>query len=186
MPAVFGGDEAVAFTVFALVGTVVSLARVARRAAGGCPGMSSTRHPGLPVAARCRGAGVAVVGLALARQPVARPRLRLAARGRHGLQRADRGGLARRNLDSSTRATVLSMNSQANAIGQVVGGPPLGALATRTSIPVALLVAAAGAGARRSSAFSGSAGGPHRPLTRVPSRPTEPGVSGGRCAPRWP
>jgi DHA3 family tetracycline resistance protein-like MFS transporter len=48
-----------------------------------------------------------------------------------------------RNLDSSTRATVLSMNSQANAIGQVVGGPPLGALATRTSIPVALLVAAA-------------------------------------------
>ncbi|WP_156415401.1 hypothetical protein [Terrabacter sp. Soil811] len=34
------------------------------------------------------------------------------------------------------------MNSQANAIGQVTGGPPLGALATRTSIPVALLVAA--------------------------------------------
>ena len=38
---------------------------------------------------------------------------------------------------------VLSMNSQANAIGQVVGGPPLGALATRASIPVALLVSAA-------------------------------------------
>jgi DHA3 family tetracycline resistance protein-like MFS transporter len=48
-----------------------------------------------------------------------------------------------RNLDSPTRATVLSMTGQANAIGQVVGGPPLGALATRTSIPVALLVAAA-------------------------------------------
>ena len=47
-----------------------------------------------------------------------------------------------RNLDGSTRATVLSMNSQANAIGQVAGGPPLGALATRTSIPVALVVAA--------------------------------------------
>jgi hypothetical protein len=34
---------------------------------------------------------------------------------------------------------VLSMNGQADAIGQVVGGPPLGGLATLTSIPVALI-----------------------------------------------
>lgn len=45
-----------------------------------------------------------------------------------------------RNIDSASRATVLSVNSQFNAIGQVVGGPPLGALAGRTSIPVALVV----------------------------------------------
>lgn len=47
-----------------------------------------------------------------------------------------------RNVDSTTRATTLSFTAQADAIGQVVGGPPLGALAGRTSIPVALLVSA--------------------------------------------
>jgi DHA3 family tetracycline resistance protein-like MFS transporter len=43
-----------------------------------------------------------------------------------------------RNVESKVRATVLSMNGQANAIGQVVGGPPLGALANRTSVSTAL------------------------------------------------
>lgn len=44
-----------------------------------------------------------------------------------------------RNLDSKSRATVISMVSQANAIGQVAGGPPLGALAGSTSIRTALV-----------------------------------------------
>ena len=44
-----------------------------------------------------------------------------------------------RHVDSRSRATVISMVSQANAIGQVVGGPPLGALAGRTSLRTALL-----------------------------------------------
>jgi len=44
-----------------------------------------------------------------------------------------------RNLDSKSRATVLSMVSQANAIGQVAGGPPLGALAGSASIRTALV-----------------------------------------------
>ncbi|GAA3131025.1 DHA3 family tetracycline resistance protein-like MFS transporter [Kribbella aluminosa] len=43
-----------------------------------------------------------------------------------------------RHVDSRSRATVLSMVSQANAIGQVAGGPPLGALG-RTSLRGALL-----------------------------------------------
>jgi DHA3 family tetracycline resistance protein-like MFS transporter len=43
-----------------------------------------------------------------------------------------------RHVDSRSRATVISMVSQANAIGQVVGGPPLGALG-RTSLHGALL-----------------------------------------------
>ena len=47
-----------------------------------------------------------------------------------------------RNVDSPSRATVLSMNGQANAIGQVVGGPPLGALANRTSLATALVASA--------------------------------------------
>jgi MFS family permease len=42
-----------------------------------------------------------------------------------------------RHVDSRSRATVISMVSQANAIGQVVGGPPLGAVG-RTSLRTAL------------------------------------------------
>ncbi|GLY97586.1 hypothetical protein [Actinoplanes sp. NBRC 103695] len=47
-----------------------------------------------------------------------------------------------RNVGSRVRATTLSLASQADAIGQVAGGPPLGLLATRTSIPVAMILAA--------------------------------------------
>ncbi|GAA5027819.1 MFS transporter [Actinopolymorpha pittospori] len=47
-----------------------------------------------------------------------------------------------RNVDSRVRATTLSMNSQANAIGQVAGGPPLGGLANRTSVSTALVTSA--------------------------------------------
>jgi len=44
-----------------------------------------------------------------------------------------------RNLDSSTRATVISMTGQANAIGQVAGGPALGWVGNAVSIRAALL-----------------------------------------------
>lgn len=47
-----------------------------------------------------------------------------------------------RNVDSASRATVLSMKGQADAIGQVAGGPPLGVLANRTSISTALVASA--------------------------------------------
>lgn len=47
-----------------------------------------------------------------------------------------------RNVEPRTRATTLSLTSQADAIGQVVGGPPLGVLANRTSVPVALIASA--------------------------------------------
>jgi predicted MFS family arabinose efflux permease len=43
-----------------------------------------------------------------------------------------------RHVDSRSRATVISIVSQANAIGQVAGGPPLGALG-RSSLRAALL-----------------------------------------------
>ena len=48
-----------------------------------------------------------------------------------------------RNLEPGVRATVLSFQSQANALGQVAGGPPLGVLGQRTSVSVALLGSAA-------------------------------------------
>jgi hypothetical protein len=43
-------------------------------------------------------------------------------------------------LDPATRATVNSMGTQSDAIGQTVGGPPLGIVASAISVPVALVV----------------------------------------------
>jgi MFS family permease len=44
-----------------------------------------------------------------------------------------------RNLDSDVRATVLSFDGQMNAIGQVAGGPALGAVGNAVSVRAALL-----------------------------------------------
>lgn len=46
-----------------------------------------------------------------------------------------------RGLEPSTRATVLSLGSQCDALGQVAGGPVLGAVASGVSIRAALLTA---------------------------------------------
>jgi DHA3 family tetracycline resistance protein-like MFS transporter len=48
-----------------------------------------------------------------------------------------------RNLDSASRATVISMTGQANSIGQAAGGPAFGLIANAISIQVALLASAA-------------------------------------------
>jgi hypothetical protein len=44
-----------------------------------------------------------------------------------------------RSLDPGARATVISMNSQTNAIGQIGGGPALGWVGNSVSIRAALL-----------------------------------------------
>ncbi len=44
-----------------------------------------------------------------------------------------------RDIDSKVRATVLSTIGQMDAIGQVVGGPPMGALATRFGLRAAMI-----------------------------------------------
>jgi DHA3 family tetracycline resistance protein-like MFS transporter len=41
--------------------------------------------------------------------------------------------------DPATRATALSVVGQADSAGQILGGPPVGVLGSRTSVPVALL-----------------------------------------------
>ncbi|QOR66604.1 MFS transporter [Cytobacillus suaedae] len=46
------------------------------------------------------------------------------------------------NLDSSVRATVLSMSSQMNAFGQIVGGPVVGAAASQFTLRIGLSFAA--------------------------------------------
>jgi MFS family permease len=48
-----------------------------------------------------------------------------------------------RNLDSASRATVISMTGQAHSIGQAAGGPAFGLIANAVSIQVALLASAA-------------------------------------------
>lgn len=45
-----------------------------------------------------------------------------------------------RNLTSQTRATVFSMQAQADALGQVGGGPAIGAIGKFVSLPAALIV----------------------------------------------
>ena len=46
------------------------------------------------------------------------------------------------DLDSRSRATVNSLGSQVDALGQVVGGPGLGAIATVWSVPTAMIASA--------------------------------------------
>ena len=43
------------------------------------------------------------------------------------------------HIDSSVRATVISMTSQVDALGQIVGGPPVGYIGERLGIRAALL-----------------------------------------------
>ncbi len=50
--------------------------------------------------------------------------------------------LNQRITDSSVRATVLSMSSQMNAVGQIAGGPAIGAIGNWFSVRVALLISA--------------------------------------------
>jgi MFS transporter, DHA3 family, tetracycline resistance protein len=45
------------------------------------------------------------------------------------------------NTDSNVRATVISMNRQAEAIGEITGGPPIGAIGSLVGIRAALLTA---------------------------------------------
>ena len=47
-----------------------------------------------------------------------------------------------RNLEPGVRATVLSMESQVNAVGQIAGGPPLGMIGNRGSVRGALVASA--------------------------------------------
>ena len=45
------------------------------------------------------------------------------------------------NVESKVRATVFSMCSQANAVGQIAGGPALGLVATVISLRISMILA---------------------------------------------
>ena len=44
-------------------------------------------------------------------------------------------------LEPENRATMFSVSGQVNSIGEIIGGPPVGAIATLFSVPMALATA---------------------------------------------
>ena len=142
LPTVFGvSDPAVWFTVFALIGSLLALVAslVANRLA---TERINALHPAglLAVLLMVQVAGIIAFALSGSLWPALIAMwVRDAARA---IAYPVQAAWLNRNVESGTRATTLSLTSQADAIGQVVGGPPLGVLATRTSVPVALLVSA--------------------------------------------
>ena len=142
LPDVAGFDGAVVwFTAIALTGTLVSLvvSLVVNRVA---PRLVRAEHPTWLLASLVGLQVVFVLAVALGGSIW----LVLAAlwgRGAAGALAAPiRSAWLNRHLESRTRATVISMTSQLDAVGQVVGGPPLGALANRTSTSTALVASA--------------------------------------------
>jgi len=142
LPSIRGADNpAVWFAGVALVGIVVSLAASLLVNRFGAAHLASA-HPGVLLAVLAALEVLGVVAVALA------PTLGVALagvwlKGAAGVVAAPvLAAWLNRNVDSGVRATVLSLNAQAGAIGQVLGGPPLGLLAGRTSVRLALLVSA--------------------------------------------
>jgi MFS family permease len=126
------------FTLISLIGTVIALAAslvVSRLAPERVQALHPSRFLALLVALEV----VGIVGIAL----LGSLWLVLGALWLRGAAAAVAGPIQstwlNRNLDSATRATSLSINGQADAIGQILGGPPLGALGSRFGVPVALL-----------------------------------------------
>ncbi len=143
LPDVFGTtNPAVWFTVFALIGLALSLVTSllinhvsADRA--------NSLHPNGLLALLGAVQVLGILGLALLGNlwlALAAMWLRTAAMALAGPIQA---AWLNRNVASQARATVLSMNSQADAVGQIAGGPPLGVLANRTSVSTALVASAA-------------------------------------------
>ena len=143
LPPLFGADNVgLWFAGFSLVGSVVALVAslaVNRRGAA----TITTRHPGRVLAALAALHVLCVLAVALGGSlwlVLAGFWLRGAA---YALAAPVEATWLNSELPSEIRATVLSMNGQANALGQIAGGPPLGLLASGTSVRAALVASAA-------------------------------------------
>lgn len=143
LPDWFGPDSlSIWFTLFALLAAVISLLasvavnRFLRRAV-------TAEHPTRVLAALSLAEVAGIAGFALA------PTLGLALAGTWLREAAGviaqpiRAAWLNRNVGSGSRATIASMMGQADALGQVVGGPVLGGVAGAVGIPAALLIASA-------------------------------------------
>ncbi|GMA26028.1 hypothetical protein GCM10025864_37870 [Luteimicrobium album] len=142
-PTAFGITSGAAwFTVFALVGSALALL-ASLLVDRWRPAMLRHAHPHRLLAVLTALQVAGVVGFATSGSlapALAAMWVRDAARA---VAQPVQAAWLHRSIDSDTRATVASLTGQADALGQVVGGPPLGALASRTSVPLALLVSAA-------------------------------------------
>ncbi len=143
LPRLFGADSVgLWFAGFSLVGSVVALVAsllVNRRGAAGI----TIRHPGWVLAALAALNVLCVLAVALGGSlwlVLAGFWLRGAA---YALAAPVEATWLNSELPSEIRATVLSMNGQVNALGQIAGGPPLGLLASGTSVRTALVTSAA-------------------------------------------
>lgn len=142
LPSLFGSHSpALWFAVFGLLGTLISLAMSLLLNKVG-PEVFASHHPNRLVSAGMGLQALGILGVAFA------PGMWLLLGSRWLKDAAStvtwpvENAWLNRHIPSTIRATVLSMNGQANAIGQVVGGPPLGAVANRFGIPAALTVSA--------------------------------------------
>ncbi|MFC7219294.1 MFS transporter [Streptomyces polyrhachis] len=142
LPSVAGLDgPTVWFTVFALIGTALSLL-VSLTVNRMIPTTMNNRHPNRLMALMT---AVQVVGIVLLGVS---PIIGLALAGlwlRNGardLAYPVQMAWMNRNLDSGARATGLSLNSQLDAFGQVAGGPSIGAVGSRLGVAAALTVSA--------------------------------------------
>ena len=142
LPSLFGSNSpALWFAVFGLIGTVISLAMSLLLNKVG-PEVFASHHPNRLVAAGMGLQALGILGVAFA------PGMWLLLGSRWLKDAASavtwpvENAWLNRHIPSTIRATVLSMNGQANAIGQVAGGPPLGAVANRSGIPAAVTVSA--------------------------------------------
>lgn len=144
LPSLGGADDAATwFTLFALASSLIGLASsvLANRTV---PAALNAEHPSRVMAtlAMVQVAGVTAFALSGSLGPA------LAGKWTRDAAQSVSWPVARawlnRNITtSSTRATTLSMMGQADAVGQVVGGPALGMVANRAGVQTALLLAAA-------------------------------------------
>jgi len=141
LPSLGSVDSVFWFGLINAAGMVLSLAgtEVARRRLGGAGQRPTARA--LLVLTVVLTASVAVFGLA--RSFALALTARLAASVCRAVMDPLYVGWLNRDLDPSVRATVISMGGQANALGQIAGGPAVGALGSALSLRAALLASAA-------------------------------------------
>ncbi|WP_446666276.1 MFS transporter [Flexivirga sp. B27] len=142
LPNLFGiHDTAGWFTVFALIGSLIALVAslVTNKVAAQ---RVNALHPGGLLAALTLVQVAGVVGFALLGSLWPAMIAMWVRKSAQTIAAPVQSAWLQRNVDSRARATTISLTSQADALGQVVGGPPLGALAGRTSIPFAMVISA--------------------------------------------
>lgn len=140
LPALGSMDPVVWFGIINAAGMVVGLTgtELARRRVdvAARPGMARA----LLVLAGALTVSVAAFGLA--RSFAAAVAFRLIASACRAVMDPLYIGWLNRDLDSSVRATVISMSGQANALGQIAGGPAVGAVGSAVSLRAAMLTSA--------------------------------------------